>query len=599
MPVTDKAKDTKTALRRLLQYLKSRRATLILVLFLAAASTVFSILGPSQVREVTNLLSDGIFAKIAGTGAGIDFDAIAKVMLRLIALYLTSALFSFLQGYLMAGIATKVSLNLRETIMAKINRLPVAYFNRVSHGDVLSRITNDIDTLSQSMNQGISQLITSFTTVIGIAVMMFTACWQLGFAAIAVLPVMMITVMFVIKSSQKHFKAQQDYLGSVNGQVEEIYAGHTVIKAFGNEEEAIETFDKENKKLCSSAWRAQFFSGLMQPIASLLGNLNYVVMCVLGASLVANGTLKVGYITEFIMYIRQFNQPFMQLAQILNVFQQTAAASERVFEFLDEADESVCENPEPLPPVRGDVTFDHVRFGYEGGGEIVINDFSAKVKAGQKVAIVGPTGAGKTTLVKLLMRFHDLHSGAIYLDGHNIADYPRKEVRKAMGMVLQDTWLTSASIADNIRYGKLTATDDEVKAAAKAAQSHAFIRALPDGYQMCINEEANNISQGQKQLLTIARAILADNRVLILDEATSSVDTRTEILIQKAMDHLMEGRTSFIIAHRLSTIRNADLILCLDHGDIVEQGTHDELMAHGGFYAKLYNSQFERVSEAG
>ncbi|MDR1465682.1 MAG: ABC transporter ATP-binding protein/permease [Oscillospiraceae bacterium] len=598
MPV-EKAKDAKAAVRRLVAYLRPYGITLIVVFLLAAVSTVFSILGPSQIGDATTLLAKGIMGKITGSGEGIPFDEIGKIMLKLLGLYGLSALFSFLQGYLMAGVATMVSYRLRNAIIQKINRMPVSYFNRVSHGDVLSRMTNDVDTLNQSMNQGMAQLISSVTTVVGITVMMFVKSPQMALVAVTVVPVILVTVSLVVKASQKHFYAQQEYLGSVNGQVEEVYAGHTVVKAFGGEEDVIQTFDGENNKLFSTAWRAQFLSGVMHPIVMFLGNLNYVGVCVLGAVLVSSKGMDVGIITEFIMYIRQFNQPFQQLAQIMNVFQQTAAAAERVFEFLDEAEETAVEAGDPLPLVEGRVRFDHVRFGYEDSDEMVIKDFTADIAPGQKVAIVGPTGAGKTTLVKLLMRFHDLTDGAIYLDEHNIADYPRQQVRRQLAMVLQDTWLTSATVADNIRYGRLDATDEEVIAAAKAAQAHHFIKSLPDGYQMEINEEANNISQGQKQLLTIARAVLVDPKILILDEATSSVDTRTEILIQKAMDHLMKGRTSFIIAHRLSTIRNADVILCLDHGDIVEQGSHDELMAKDGFYARLYNSQFERLAEAG
>ncbi|MCL2106866.1 MAG: ABC transporter ATP-binding protein/permease [Oscillospiraceae bacterium] len=596
MPPTAKAKDAKGAFLRLFGYLKPYRLILLIIFLMAALSTVFNILGPHQIGSATSLLAEGILGRIAGTGPGIDFPAIGRILLRLAALYGIGALFSFLQGFCMAGVAAKVSYKLRGTILQKINRMPVSYFNRVSHGDVLSRVTNDVDTLNQSLNQGVTQLITSLTTVIGIIVMMFSVNWRMALAAVCVVPFMLLTAAIVLKGSQKHFKNQQNFLGSVNGQVEEVYAGHTVVKAFGGEQQVIEDFNQENEKLYSAAWKAQFFSGVMHPIVMFLGNLNYVIVCILGAALVTKGTLRIGNITEFIMYIRQFNQPFLQLAQIMNVFQSTAAAAERVFEFLDEEEERVVTNARPLPAVEGNIRFEHLRFGYEGCDEIVINDFTAEIKAGQKVAIVGPTGAGKTTLVKLLMRFHELREGAIYIDGHNIAEYPRGEIRRNIGMVLQDTWLTSASIEDNIRYGRLDASNGEIRAAAKSAQAHHFIKAMPDGYRMIINEEANNISQGQKQLLTIARAVLADNRILILDEATSSVDTRTEILIQKAMDHLMEGRTSFIIAHRLSTIRNADLILCLDHGDIVEQGSHEELMAKDGFYARIYNSQFERTN---
>ncbi|MDR3314776.1 MAG: ABC transporter ATP-binding protein/permease [Oscillospiraceae bacterium] len=592
----EKAKDTKKALGQLMHYLAPYRVQLMLAVGLTLVSTVLAVLGPRVMGNATTLLFEGIVSKITGAeGGGIDFGAVGSLIFRMLLLYGASTLLWVSEGFVLAKIATTVSYNLRVTLLAKINRLPVSYFNKTSHGDVLSRITNDVDTLNQSLNQGISQILSSATMILGILIMMFTSSWQMALAALCVIPVMGVAVGTVVKLSQKHFKAQQDYLGSVNGQVEEVYAGHTVVKAYGGEDQAIAEFDEENKKLYGAAWRAQFLSGIMHPIASLLGNINYVIVCILGAYLVTTKTLKIGKITEFILYIRQFNQPFMQLAQMMNIFQQTAAAAERVFEFMDEPEESTVPAAD-LPPVQGDVRFEHVRFGYEDSDEIVINDFTADVKSGQKIAIVGPTGAGKTTLVKLLMRFHDLTGGAIYIDGHDLAQYPRQEVRKAMGMVLQDTWLTNATIADNIRYGRLDATYDEVKAAAKAAQAHSFIRALPDGYKMEINEEANNISEGQKQLLTIARAVLADNRILILDEATSSVDTRTEILIQKAMDHLMEGRTSFIIAHRLSTIRNADLILCLDHGDIVEQGTHEELLARGGFYANLYNSQFERLT---
>ena len=593
MPV-QKAKNAKAACRRLLQYLRPYRATFLLALTLTMVSTVCSILGPRQFGNATTILAEGVRGMVLGEGA-IDFPALGALMLRLAGIYGLSALFWWLSGFLLSKMTTSVSFGLRGALMAKINRLPVAYFHQDSHGNVLSRITNDVDTLSQSLNQGISQMLYSGVMIVGIVVMMFVSSWQLALTALTVLPVMAAASGLIIRKSQKHFKNQQSFLGAVNGQVEEIYAGHTVVKAFGGEEEAIAGFCGENEKLYRANWKAQFLSGVMHPLATFFSNLNYVAVCVLGAFLVTRG-MHVGTILEFIMYIRQFTQPIMQLAQTMNVFQQTAAAAERVFEFLDEPEESQPgEDAGELPPVRGDVDFERVRFGYEDSEEVVIHDFTAHVRAGQKVAIVGPTGAGKTTLVKLLMRFHDLREGAILIDGHDIAAYPRAQVRAACGMVLQDTWLTNATIADNIRYGRLTATDEEVKAATKAAQAHHFIQSLPDGYRMVINEEANNLSQGQKQLLTIARAVLAQSRILILDEATSSVDTRTEILIQKAMDKLMEGRTSFIIAHRLSTVRNADLILCLDHGDIVEQGTHEELLAKGGFYARIYNSQFEKA----
>ena len=594
MPV-QKAKNAKKAALRLLKFLKPYRVTLVLALLMTVAATVATILGPRQVGDATTILAAGVMSSFTG-GEGIDFTALGTLMAKLMAIYGISYLFSWLNGFLLAKVSTQASYELRNTIIKKINKMPIAYFNNSSHGDVLSRITNDVDTLGHSLNQGISQVFSSGAMIIGIMVMMFTSSWQMASVAIGILPLMVLGSMMIMRKSQKYFKRQQDFLGAVNGHVEEVYAGHTVVKAFGGEEKVIAEFDEHNEKLYHANWRAQFLSGVMHPLANFFGNLNYVAMCVLGAYLVAKGTLKIGKIAEFILYIRQFNQPIMQLAQIMNVFQQTAAAAERVFEFLDEPEEALAPGNEALPPVEGNITFEHVKFGYEDSDEIVIHDFSAEIKAGQKIAIVGPTGAGKTTLVKLLMRFHDLNDGAIYIDGNDISRYPRHDVRRAMGMVLQDTWLTNASIADNIRYGRLDATDDQVKAAAKAAQAHHFIRALPDGYNMTINEEANNISQGQKQLLTIARAVLADNRILILDEATSSVDTRTEILIQKAMDRLMEGRTSFIIAHRLSTVRNADLILCIDHGDIVEQGTHEELLARGGFYASIYNSQFERVA---
>jgi len=592
MPV-QKAKNAKAAARRLLKFLRPYRATLVLALLMVLVATAASIFGPRQFGDSTTILAEGM--KNPG---GIDFNAIKARILTLMAIYGVSYLFSWLNGFMLAKVSTQASYELRNTILKKINRMPIAYFNNSSHGDVLSRITNDVDTLGHSLNQGISQVFSSGAMILGLMAMMFTSSWQMASVSIGILPVMVLATALIVRKSQKYFRNQQKFLGAVNGHVEEVYSGHTVVKAFGGEEKVIEAFDEHNGKLYHANWRAQFLSGIMHPLANFFGNLNYVAMCVLGGFLVSRGTLQIGKIAEFILYIRQFNQPIMQLAQIMNVFQQTAAAAERVFEFLDEPEETVPEQALALPSVEGNITFEHVRFGYEDTDEIVIRDFSAQIKAGQKVAIVGPTGAGKTTLVKLLMRFHDLKEGTICIDGHDISNYPRHEVRRAMGMVLQDTWLTNATIADNIRYGRLNATDEEVKAAAKAAQAHHFIRALPDGYGMMINEEANNISQGQKQLLTIARAVLADNRILILDEATSSVDTRTEILIQKAMDRLMEGRTSFVIAHRLSTVRNADLILCVDDGDIVEQGTHEELLARNGFYARIYNSQFERVEAA-
>lgn len=593
-----KAKNFKGSAKKLISYLKPYHLPLIIIMVFAAASTVFSIVGPKVLAKATDELASGIMEIVTGAEGGIDFGYIGTILLILVAIYLVSALFSYLQGYLMAGVSTDISYQLRNEIERKINKLPLSYFHKNSQGDVLSRITNDVDTLSQSMNQSVTQLITSVCSIIGVLIMMLTISWQLTLVTLCIIPVSLVFVSGIVKISQKHFKAQQNYLGSVNGQVEEMYGGHLIIKAFGREKETVEAFDKENEKLFNAGWKAQFLSGLMQPIMNFVGNLGYVVICIVGASMAAGGTMTIGGIQAFIQYVRNFTQPITQLANISNQLQMTVAAAERIFEFLGEEEETVTEPKLTMKEaqVRGDVRFDHVKFGYEDSDELVIKDFSATVKAGQKVAIVGPTGAGKTTMVKLLMRFHDLKGGTIYVDQHPTTDFTRTDLRTEFGMVLQDAWLYSGTIMDNIRYGKLDATDDEVIAAAKAAQADRFIRTLPDGYQMVLNEEATNVSQGQKQLLTIARAILADPQIMILDEATSSVDTRTEELIQKAMDNLLKGRTSFIIAHRLSTIRNADLILFMKDGDIVEQGTHDELMAKNGFYANLYNSQFEHVS---
>ncbi|MDQ0175927.1 ABC transporter ATP-binding protein [Bacillus chungangensis] len=601
-----KAKDFKGSFKKLAAYLAPFKIWIFAVVLLAIISTVFTIFGPKILAKATDELSNGIISIITGGSRGIDFGFIGKIMIVLLALYLVSALFSYLQGHIMAGVSTKVSYNLRNAIIQKINRMPLDYFHRTSQGDVLSRITNDVDTLSQSLNTSITQLITSITTIIGVLIMMLTISWKLTLVALCILPVSLILVVAVVKRSQKYFKGQQKYLGTVNGHVEEMYGGHLVMKAFNGEKKSIEAFDGENEKLYQSAWKSQFLSGLMMPIMSFIGNLGYVVICILGASMAAKGTMTIGGIQAFIQYVRSFTQPVTQLATISNQLQMTVAAAERVFEFLDEAEEPVSkaimrinhtDEPDTVSSVHinGDVRFENVKFGYDPD-HIIIKDFSANVKAGQKIAIVGPTGAGKTTIVKLIMRFYDINDGAIYVDGYDITDFKREDLRTQFGMVLQDTWLFNGTIMDNIRYGKRDATDEEVINAAKAAQVDHFIRTLPDAYQMELNEESTNVSQGQKQLLTIARAILSDSKILILDEATSSVDTRTEILIQKAMDNLMQGRTSFIIAHRLSTIKNADLILCMKDGDIVEQGKHDELIQKGGFYANLYNSQFERVS---
>lgn len=595
----EKAKNFKGSSKKLLAYLRPFWVPMIFVMVFAAASTVFSIAGPKVLAKATDELAAGLMRMVTGEAGGIDFGYIGVVLLVLGGIYLLSAGFSYAQGFIMAGVSADVSYGLRDAIEKKINKLPLSYFHRVSQGDVLSRITNDVDTLTNSLNQSITQLITSVCTLVGVLIMMLSISWQLTLVALCIIPVSLAFVMVIVKFSQKHFKNQQKYLGTVNGQVEEMYGGHLIVKAFGREEKAVEAFERENEKLYNAGWKSQFLSGLMMPVMNFVGNLGYVVICMVGASMAAGGTMTIGGIQAFIQYVRSFTQPINQLANISNQLQMTVAAAERIFQFLGEAEE-----PEEAPKLqtkdldlRGDIVFDHVQFGYEDSEDLVIRDFSATVKAGQKVAIVGPTGAGKTTMVKLLMRFHDLKGGQITLDGHPITDFSRTDLRSQFGMVLQDAWLYSGSILENIRYGKLTATDEEVVQAAKTAQADHFIRTLPGGYQMELNEEASNVSQGQKQLLTIARAVLADSKVMILDEATSSVDTRTEVLIQKAMDNLMKGRTSFIIAHRLSTIREADLILCLKDGDIVEQGTHQELMEKDGFYAELYNSQFEASKE--
>ena len=594
---TQKAKDFKGTMRSLLAELGRYKFRLIAVIVFAVLSTIFNIAGPKVLAKATTALAIGWVAKLRGTGS-IDFGYIGKILLILLAMYLVSAAFSFCQSWIMSGLSQKMCYDFRRQISEKINRLPLAYFEKRTVGEVLSRITNDVDTLGQSLNQSITQLITSITTMIGVLIMMLTISPTMTLIAILILPVSMALVLLVVRFSQKYFRAQQKVLGSVNGQVEEVYSGHNVVKAFNREDAVLNDFDEANNRLFESAWKSQFLSGLMQPIMTFVGNLGYVAVAVSGSIFAARGIITIGDIQAFIQYVRNFTQPIQQLAQVSNMLQSMAAASERVFEFLGEPEEEQKADPARRADptcIDGQVTFDHVKFGYTPE-KTVIRDFSCDVKPGQKVAIVGPTGAGKTTMVKLLMRFYDVNSGAITLDGHNVKDFDRSALREGFGMVLQDTWLFQGTIMENIRYGRLDATDEEVIAAAKAACADHFIRTLPGGYQMELNEDASNVSQGQKQLLTIARAILADNKILILDEATSSVDTRTEQRIQTAMDNLMRGRTSFVIAHRLSTIKDADLILVMRDGDIVEQGTHDDLLAAGGFYADLYNSQFEDVS---
>ncbi len=594
MQGAEKAKDFRGTIKKLVQYLKKYQVLILVVFCFAAAGALFAIIGPKILGTVTTEVFEGIMGKITGTGEGIDFNSIARTMLILLGLYVLSALFIYIQGWIMSGISAKITYKFREEISRKINRLPLKYFDKTSQGDVLSRVTNDVDTISRTLNQSLSQIITSVTTVVGVTIMMFSISWQLTLVALLILPVSMGLIAFVVKMSQRYFKKQQEYLGKVNGHIEEMYGGHIVVKAFNGEEKSIETFDKLNGELYDSAWKSQFLSGMMMPIMTFVGNLGYVLITIMGGWFAVRKMITVGDIQAFIQYVRSFTQPIAQIANIMNIFQQTAAAAERVFEFLEE-DEEITETTTPVRSVEhhGHVEFKNVRFGYDPE-KIIIKDFSCDVYKGHNIAIVGPTGAGKTTIVKLLMRFYDVNSGEILLDGHNIKDYTRHDLRENFGMVLQDTWLYNASIRDNIRYGRLNATDEEILAAAKAAHVDSFIHTLPDGYNLVLNEEQTNIPQGQKQLITIARAILADPKVLILDEATSSVDTRTEALIQQAMKNLMKNRTSFVIAHRLSTIRDADLILVMNEGDIVEQGNHKELLARGGFYAELYTSQFER-----
>ncbi|MFU2417727.1 ABC transporter ATP-binding protein [Peptacetobacter sp. AB800] len=588
----EKANDFKGTMKQLMKYMSEYKVALIAVLLFAIGSTVFSIVGPKILGKATTKIFEGLMAKVSGTG-GIDFGAIEKILLILVCLYIVSALFSFIQGYIMSGISQKISYEMRNQISEKINRMPMKYFDTKTHGEILSRITNDVDTLGMSLNQSLTQLITSVTTMVGVLIMMLSISWIMTLAALVIIPLSMFAVRKVVGRSQKYFKKQQRFLGHVNGLVEENYGGHQIVRVFNKEEEVTEEFNKLNDELYDSAWRSQFLSGMMQPLMAFIGNLGYVMVSILGGWLAIRKTIEVGDIQSFIQYVRNFTQPINQLAQVANQLQSTAAAAERVFEFLDEEEEDqTVINPADANDIKGNIEFEHVNFGYKAN-KTIINDFSVNVKKGQKIAIVGPTGAGKTTIVKLLMRFYDVNSGAIKIDGHDIRNFNRSELREAFGMVLQDTWLFNGTIKENIRYGKLDATDEEVVEAAKSANVHHFIKTLNDGYNMVLDEEASNVSQGQKQLLTIARAILADPKILILDEATSSVDTRTELLIQKAMDNLMEGRTSFIIAHRLSTIKDADMILVMNEGDIVEQGSHEELLAKDGFYAKLYNSQFE------
>ena len=592
----EKAKDFKGSMAKLFRYMERYKFRFILMFVFAVAGTIFNIWGPKILGKATTELFSGLVAKVNGTG-GINFEKIAMILLGVMILYLASSGFSFIQGFVMTGISNDVTYNLRKDISKKINRLPLNYFESRTNGEILSRVTNDVDTLQMSLNQSMTQLITSVTTIIGVLFMMLSINVWMTLAALLILPVSMVIINFVMKHSQKYFRDQQSYLGKVNGQIEENYGGHNVVKVFNKEQDVVAEFEEDNKKLYESAWKSQFFSGMMMPVMQFVGNLGYVMVAFLGGIFTIKGSIEVGDIQSFFQYIRNFTQPIQQIAQVVNLLQSSAAASERVFEFLEEPEEEqTAENPVSVKNLTGDVQFEHVSFGYNPD-KIIIHDFSADITDGQKIAIVGPTGAGKTTMVKLLMRFYDVNSGEIMVDGHNIKDFNRSELREMFGMVLQDTWLFSGTIMENIRYGRLDATDEEVIAAAKAAHIHNFIMQQPGGYQMVLDEETSNISQGQKQLLTIARAILADNKILILDEATSSVDTRTEMRIQKAMNNLMKGRTSFVIAHRLSTIKDADLILVMKDGDIIEQGDHKELLEKGGFYAELYNSQFEQKAQ--
>ncbi len=611
----EKPKDFKGTLGKLIKYINRYHTAIIIVMIFTVGSTIFSIFGPKILGKATTVVFEGLTSKVNG-GSGIDFEKIKRILILLLILYGISALFNYIQNYIMAGVTQKITFQFRDEISKKIHRLPMNYYDTRTYGEILSRITNDVDTLGQSLNQSITQLISAIATLIGVLIMMLTISPLMTLTALLMLPISALLIGVIMKYSQRYFKSQQEYLGHVNGQIEEVFGGHNVVKLFNQEEAALKSFQETNDILYQSAWKSQFFSGMAQPIMNFVGNLGYVIVAVLGGYLNIKKVIEVGDIQSFIQYVRQFTQPINQIAQISNMLQSTTAAAERVFEFLEEEEEiQTAQNHAKLieqkreldgmtreisrnvtiQDIKGEVTFEQVHFGYYPD-KIIINNFNAKVKQGQKIAIVGPTGAGKTTMVKLLMRFYDVNSGAILIDGYNIKDFDRAELREAFGMVLQDTWLFKGTIMENIRYGRLDATDEEVIEAAKAAHAHHFIQTLPDGYQMELNEDASNVSQGQKQLLTIARAILADNRILILDEATSSVDTRTEVIIQKAMDNLMKGRTSFIIAHRLSTIRDADLILVMKDGDIIEQGNHEELIEQNGFYASLYNSQFEQTA---